>query len=325
MKYLLTLFLITSLALLANNEKPKQKLILNNDGEEKLSVLTLNTWGLPVWYGKSTNTNRYKNLINGVISVNADIVCMQETFHPKIRKQIQTLTEQGYNTNTDFDCNRYAQKILKMDCYGGLITMTKYPIIKERFYPYEITDEYSIIEEAGRKGFLFTTINVNGEYLNVINTHLYSGGSHHSEKQRLKQIYFVDSLIHTFDEFKYYPTLFAGDFNFQHPSTEVNNDTSIVYKHIFKKMEWKEGDAHIEDHEYTYDKKYNCFASKKEKRQKLDYIFWNELCCNLIPEKSEVLFTKENCVSDHNGYKFTFKIDEVDKLPEGKYFTFNNR
>lgn len=325
MKYLLTLFLITSLALLANNEKPTHKLKLANDGEENLSVLTLNTWGLPIWYGKSTSKNRYQKLTAGVISVNADIVCMQETFHPKIRKQIQTLTELGYNTNTDFECNRFAQKILKMDCFGGLITMSKYPIIKENFYPYEITDEYSIIEVAGRKGFLFTTINVNGEYLNVINTHLYSGGSYHSEKQRLKQIKYVDSLIKTFEEYKYYPTLFAGDFNFQHPSTEEKNDTSIVYKHIFRKKEWKEGDTHIEDHEYTYDKKYNCFASKKEKRQKLDYIFWNELCCNLMPEKGEVLFKNDNCVSDHNGYKFTFKINEAAKLLENKFYTYNNQ
>lgn len=325
MKYLLTLLLTTSIALLANNEKPKQSMKLENDGEEKLSVLTLNTWGLPIWYGKSTSTTRYKKLTEGVKSINADIVCMQETFHPKIRTQIQTLTALGYNTHTDFDCNRYAQKILKMDCYGGLITMSKYPIINETFYPFEITADYSIIEEAGRKGFLFTTINVNGEYLNVINTHLYSGGSHHSEKQRLKQIKYVDSLINTFDEYKKFPTLFAGDFNFQHPSTEEKNDTSIVYKYLFRKDEWREGDTQIEDHEYTYDKKYNSFASKKEKRQKLDYIFWNELCCNLIPEKSEVLFTKDKCVSDHNGYKFTFSINETNKWQEDKYYTYNNR
>ena len=165
MKYLFTLFLITSFALLANNEKQNSTMTLDNDGEETLSVLTLNTWGLPVWFGKSTNKSRYKKLIENVTLTNADIVCLQETFHPKIRERIQTLIRQGYNTNTYFECNRYANGLVKMDCFGGLITMTKYPIVKENFYKYEITDEYCIIEVAGRKGFLFTTINVNGEYI----------------------------------------------------------------------------------------------------------------------------------------------------------------
>ena len=298
---------------------------LDNDGEETLSVLTLNTWGLPVWFGKSTNKSRYKKLIENVTLTNADIVCLQETFHPKIRERIQTLIRQGYNTNTDFECNRYANGLVKMDCFGGLITMTKYPIVKENFYKYEITDEYCIIEVAGRKGFLFTTINVNGEYINIINTHLYSGGSKHSEKQRLIQIEYVDSIINTIPEYNKYPTLFAGDFNFQHPSTEEKNDTSIVYKQIFRNNEWSEGDDTIEDHEYTYDNKYNSFASKKEKRQKLDYIFWNEMCCNLKPEKGEVLFTKDNCVSDHNGYKFTFKLNTNAQSNEEKYYANNNR
>jgi endonuclease/exonuclease/phosphatase family metal-dependent hydrolase len=309
---------------MGNNEKQKMNITLPNDNEEKLSILTLNTWGLPVWYGKSTDKSRYKKLIQAVVNTNTDIVCMQETFHPKIREYIQVLLSKGYYTNTDFTCNRYVNGIVKMDCYGGLITLTKYPIIKEKFYVYNITEEYSIIEKAGRKGFLFTTINVDGEYINIINTHLYSGGSEHSEKQRLIQIEYVDSVVNTIQEYKLYPTLFAGDFNFQHPSTEIKNDTSIVYKQIFKNKEWYEGDDKIEDKEYTYDNKYNRYASKKEKRQKLDYIFWNELCCNLTPEEGEVLYTGENSVSDHNGYKFTFHMN-TERLNNEKYIVDDNK
>lgn len=203
--------------------------------------------------------------------------------------------------------------------------MSKYPVVKEIFYPYEITETYSIIEESGRKGFLFTTLNIDGNYLNVINTHLYSGGSSHSEKQRLVQVTYIDSIIKSIPEFEKYPTMFAGDFNFQHPSTEMSNDTSLVYDYLHNKMNWIEGDNKIEDHEYTYDKKYNCFANKKEKRQKLDYIFWNNKCCDFLPENGEVLYTKDNCISDHNGYKFTFTMPTKVEVLVNDYLVNSNK
>lgn len=327
MKYLITIFLITSFALLANHSSNIDKLSYEEvNNSSILSILTLNTWGLPVWYGKSTSAKRYEKLTDELFATHADIVCLQETFNPKIRKYIALLLEKKFNSLTDHTCNRYSNKIIKLDCFGGLMTLSKYPIIKETFYPFPVNNNYTLIEEIGRKGFLVSTLMIDGQYINVINTHLFSGDNTNAEEQRLKQTQFMDSIIVNTPEYNCFPMVLAGDMNFQHPSsTNINTllKKSNVFTFVNETAQWQEGESDFVDSDFTYDHKYNLFASKKEKRQKLDYIFWKNLTKNIKPIHGKVLFTESNSVSDHNGYMYEFSLKNGQD--ESPLLTQNNK
>jgi hypothetical protein len=63
---------------------------------------------------------------------------------------------------------------------------------------------------------------------------------------------------------------------------------------------------------FTYNPGVNPYANKNESSQKLDYIFSTCNEENFIKAIcEEVVFTKQNAVSDHCGLKAQFKIFEV--------------
>ncbi len=276
----------------------------------EISLITLNTWGLPIWYGQSTNEKRYDDLIRALNQSEANIICLQETFHPKLRAMIKEKLDKDYQSLTDYSRNRKVCKLIKMDCNGGLITLTKYPIEQEEFFAFPQNDKYSLIEKIGRKGFLFTTLNIDGSMVNIINTHLYSGSEDVAESQRSIQIMYMDSILHTIEAYKAYPTMLSGDLNIQHPySSKYNKEKdSKVYKQI-DSLRWFDTKLNLTDADFTFDPKGNKYVSKTDKRQILDYIMWNDECCSFNLVKDEVVFNGVHSVSDHNGFRILFNLN----------------
>jgi endonuclease/exonuclease/phosphatase family metal-dependent hydrolase len=295
--------------------KKESKINFNDFGcsdQNEVTLLTLNTWGLPVWYGKSTDAKRYDAVVDALNASQANIICLQETFHPKLRNKLAASLDTLYKSFTDILCNRTVHKIVKMDCHGGLITYSKYPIVDEKFYVYPMDSHYSIIEETGRKGFLFTTININGKAINVVNTHLYSGSDAHAEEQRLKQAKYMDSILVTIPAYNLYPTILSGDMNIQHPySSQYNTETpSKTYKFLASNQ-WTDSKQEMDETDFTYDPQSNKYAPKNSKRQILDYIFLNDMCCSFSLINESVVLNQATSVSDHNGYCVKMNISNA--------------
>ncbi len=285
---------------------PKKSLSINN-GE--LSITTLNTWGLPIWYGESTSAKRYDDLLLAINNSNSQIICLQEVFNKKLRRKMETELDTSFNHLTDLTCDRKVKGILTMDCYGGLVTLSKFPIISESFFPFPIKNNCSIIESTGRKGFLLTTLSIEGKYVNVLNSHLYAGSDDNSEKQRMSQVKYMDSLLKNMTVYKNYPTILSGDLNVQHPYvSKINKEQESQIFHLLCKLGWYDVRKDNTTNAFTYDPDNNVYASKDDKHQILDYIMWNDPhnMFNLISE--QVLFKNDESVSDHNGYNVIFKI-----------------
>lgn len=310
--YLISLSLLLCFLSPVSKESKINFTTLGTTTQSEVTLLTLNTWGLPLWYGKSSDVNRYGNVVEALNASNASVICLQETFHPKLRNKLAASLDAAYKSFTDILCNRTVHKLVKMDCHGGLITYSKYPIVDEVFYQYPIDSHYSIIEETGRKGFLFTTININGKAINVINTHLYSGSDAHAESQRLKQARYMDSILMTIPAYNLYPTILSGDMNIQHPySSNYNKETpSKTYKFLASNQ-WTDSKQEMDETDFTYDPLQNQYAHKSSKRQILDYVFLNDLCCSFSLVNESVVLNKETSVSDHNGYCVKMNISNA--------------
>lgn len=310
--YLISLTTLLWFILPVNKDHKINFSSLSPNSTNEISLLTLNTWGLPVWYGKASDANRYKNVVEAINASEATVVCLQETFHSKLRNKLASSLDTAYKSFTDYLCNRTVHKILKMDCTGGLITLSKYPVVDEIFYAYPINDQHSIIESTGRKGFLFTTIIANGKAFNVINTHLYSGSDAHAESQRLKQVKYMDSILMTIPAYNMYPTVLSGDMNIQHPySSHYNHEVDSKTYKFLQTHQWYDTKQDMDESDFTFDPKSNIYAPKSSKRQILDYVFINDMCCSFSLVNEGVVLKGSTSVSDHNGYYVTMNIHDA--------------
>jgi endonuclease/exonuclease/phosphatase family metal-dependent hydrolase len=281
-----------------------QRYDINKNGAKpitnsELSVLTLNTWALPLPFHKSFNKKRYDKIIDQLNKSNYNIICLQETFNKSFREKLAANIDKKFNVSGDPYCTR--KSIFDMDCFGGLITLTTRPIIEEAFFKYEITDEYSVVEKTGSKGFLLTILGINGDTVGVINTHLYSGSSVNAEKMRLKQLEFMNKIISQNKKYAGMPLLFAGDFNIGHPDQYSHKVNCVTYDFLTKKMKLMDSMPKLCKGDYSYDHSTNFYAPKDEPVQKLDYIFMNHSCKKMSFRKANIVFNKENSISDHSG------------------------
>jgi endonuclease/exonuclease/phosphatase family metal-dependent hydrolase len=271
---------------------------------ENLSILTLNTWGLPVWYPKSNKGERYNDVIEFINNSKYDILSLQEVFDRKLINKIIKDRPTQYYMGSDYNCKRSSTMGISMDCHGGLMTLSKYPILDEKFYLFPINDEYKMDEKIGRKGFLVSTILTPKCTLTVINTHLYSGSNANDEKHRLGQIKYMETVMKNAPQFTNGPILLLGDLNIQHPSTlsDTEEEKGFVYEYVKKQMQFNDFDEEISEEEYTYDNTSNRYAPNKGKKQKIDYVMAkssNDIQINEVLHK--VVCKHDHALSDHNG------------------------
>ena len=308
-------FLSVTLLLTMSQRLPIQKNTeLPSQNKEPLthgySILTLNTWGLPIWYPKSDKKNRYKNIANKLASSDFHFICLQEVFDRNLVEQVKSTLELTYESATDYKCTRRAGGIVTMDCNGGLMTWSKFPILSEAFYKFPVYNSMKFEEKIGMKGFLLSTISTPNGIINVVNTHLYSGQKLQDERHRQKQMVFIKSTLESTKEYNLYPTILAGDLNIQHPSLLKEHEKDMfsqVYALTVTDMLFNDFDTLITEDELTYDRKSNKYASKKSLPQKLDYLLFRNTNDIVFEEfEHRVVFKNDSSLSDHNGFVTTF-------------------
>ncbi len=277
---------------------------VENSCIDQFSILTFNTWGLPVRLPGHDQASRFPKIPAAIQSANAAIVCLQETFHPELRHQIAAQLFDDYPFHTEHQCQKSILPFLAKDCYGGLLTLSKFPIISEKFYPFPVNDEYSLIERIGNKGFLLTTLSVNHTRIHVVNTHLYAGHSPLAELHRKDQIEYMHQILQTLGQ-NNEPVFLAGDINVHHPCTAFSN----VYEALTNDMLWQDVQPIIDETHFTSDKVTNKYVSHQEPRAKLDYIFFQAPDVFSVQVLSSQKWVDQYPhLSDHFGWLATFQI-----------------
>ncbi len=280
------------------------------EDELQISMLSLNVWALPFWNPKTKQKRRYRQIPIALMGSDADVICIQEAFSRKLRKKLLPIMENKYFTGSNYLCNKTLIGPFKRDCYGGLITLSKFPIISEVFYPFPKYSNMKLPERFGRKGFLLTQIQSPSGIISVINTHLYSGNGLKDQSFRLRQLSYLRSIIALLPEVQANPIFLMGDLNLQTPKTLSTGAINInmEYKYILDSLNLADPLEALSDDKFTIHR-LNPYFHSNDGQQKLDYCLYSapsdiQVDCT----KSSTIFTGSNSISDHYGWFSTFVI-----------------
>ncbi len=265
-------------------------------------ILSYNTWGLPISLSGYDQERRFALMGDSLSAKKADIITLQETFHPVLREKLLSNLRNDYYTFSDYRCGRSIIPGIEMDCYGGLMTFSIFPISEEHFFPFPTNDAYSIIEKTGSKGILVSYIKHGDKLITVINTHLYAGDNKSAEDIRLQQINFIHDMIKTGMVKHTDRIILVGDFNIQHPDVAC----SKVYDFITKNMNFMDSKPHLGKNDFTYSKTNN-YCPSKTPSSKLDYVFIKSSDQGKIVSQSRIFDTKEP-LSDHYGWQVNWNM-----------------
>lgn len=307
--------LIVSLMILTGfNHFTDFDLYINPSKEDKnsYSLLTYNTWGLPIWIPGSNQRVRYDLIPESLLAGNFDIICLQETFSKRLRTKINNKLSENYYHFSDYDCDKTIFGPVKRDCYGGLMTWSKYPIIHEEFHQYHKEGYNNIAEKIGSKGFLISTIALPDGIVTVINTHLYAGKDEEASRIRLEQLHYLKIFLEENIELHESPILLMGDLNINHPNVVAK--TKILknidaYKFLSDKMAFIDSCPTLDEKHYTIDYRTNKYVEENNPLQKLDYILYKESKSTMIyPVYAASGMKSEQNLSDHHSWELIIKL-----------------
>jgi endonuclease/exonuclease/phosphatase family metal-dependent hydrolase len=282
---------------------------LNKIEGGEVNVLSYNTWGLPIALFGHDQAKRFSKMSDSIINIHADIIGLQETFHPDLRDKLLSHLTKDYYTFNDYRCGRTIIPGVEMDCTGGLMTFSVFPIIDEQFFPFPTNEKYSLIEKTGRKGFLVSYLRHGQKTITVVNTHLYAGHDEQAENIRMQQVQYIlkvmnSQLIKSSDQ-----TIMLGDFNIHHPDVACSD----VYDFIIQKMHFLDSKPHIDASDYTFTDA-NAYCPNTKQGSKLDYVFTKPTVGGKILSQSRVLDSNQP-LSDHYGWQVKYIFEPAVTAP----------
>ncbi|QQS60073.1 endonuclease/exonuclease/phosphatase family protein [Candidatus Falkowbacteria bacterium] len=198
--------------------------------QDDLTILSYNIWNLPFFTPRGS-FKRMKNIANFLKNVSTDIICLQEVWSLKTKSLFSNVLQDTYHIYSDGSKTRLHRKWLDFSSrQGGLLTLSKFPIISEKFVRFGISGRFWT-EWMGDKGFLETFVKTPWGILRVINTHLH---------QPLASIRFeqIKKLFSYVSQDQETPTVLAGDFNQDQIMTDesftsVITNTNFIHPGIF--------------------------------------------------------------------------------------------
>ncbi len=306
---------LTSCTLLLGQSLETATSQLQTDQDQVVvSILSQNLWGLPIWLPGMDQQNRYTKMAKAILTIDADIVCLQESFAHSLRKKVLPKLKTQYHLSSEYSCNERIFWPLKKDCYGGLMTLSKYPLTSEEFYLYPQWNDMRIEERIGKKGFLISTIDINGIVVKVINTHLYAGSNPKDEIIRYRQISFMNDILIAYYDLTSTPIFLVGDLNVCHPDLVQINKTqpSAVYEFVTNKMDLLDPMCNLPEDCYTIDHRLNKYTPKKAHLEKLDYCLFRQTNqVKITWLSSDTVLKEDDAISDHLGWLSHYQIKKT--------------
>ena len=155
------------------DSSPKNSLELQKSEKHinnRIKILTYNFFLRPP--PVKTNESDYKNeRLNDFLLFlpNFDIICFQEVFGAFSDRKHRIIKEAKKNGYNYFLISKNPSFFSKYICDGGLLLLSKYPIIENDWFPYFINISGDAVS---KKGVLYAKIQIGKRFLFLFNTHL---------------------------------------------------------------------------------------------------------------------------------------------------------
>ncbi len=148
----------------------------NSEKGLNLRLVTYNIWGLPSWM-TGAHAGRYPKIPQQLERLNPDIILLQEAWTSAARKSAPA--------NGHWSVARAAGQHTFFQ-QSGLMTLSRFPIIGGKFYPFS---RAALPDKLVNKGVLKTTLSLpDGEVLNIWNVHLQDGGSREVKLSQVREL-----------------------------------------------------------------------------------------------------------------------------------------
>ncbi len=170
-------------------------------------LVSINIWDLPIPLPGIRRRLRRRRLLRALPSLDPDILLVQEAFIPRFRHRIARVLPDHYVDPLCDTTRRHG--LLRMDATGGLVTFSRWPILRAEFQPTRSFPGMKPDERVGRKGCLWVELDTPAGHLTVGNVHCYAGPlAIHARVRAVqaRQLAARAASIHG-------PVLVAGDFN----------------------------------------------------------------------------------------------------------------
>jgi endonuclease/exonuclease/phosphatase family metal-dependent hydrolase len=174
----------------------------------ELKILSFNIWDLPLFFVKNRKA-RIKGTAEYLKKLDADIICLQESFDTKHRLFLKDALTDNYYMAGDTEETRRLLFFKLFDMSGGLVIFSKFPILESNFISYSRVFNSSIGEVLARKGFLEAIIKTPKGKIRILNTHLHEETPFFDQTVRMSQLAKLFGLIKQDN----LPTMLVGDFN----------------------------------------------------------------------------------------------------------------
>lgn len=174
----------------------------------ELKILSFNIWDLPLFFVKNRK-NRIKGTAEYLKKLDADIICLQESFDTKHRLFLKDALTDSYYMAGDLEETRRLLFFKLLDMSGGLVIFSKFPILESNFVSYSRVFNSAVGEILARKGFLEAIIKTPKGKMRILNTHLHEETKLFDQSVRISQLAKLFGLVKDDD----LPTILTGDFN----------------------------------------------------------------------------------------------------------------
>src|SRR5215510_294475 len=171
-------------------------------------IVSFNVWDVPYWFVKNRK-QRMLHIAEYLQRLDAEIICLQEAFDVHHRRLLYDhLGLERYYASGGFEETRKAP-LAEFDTTGGLVILSKFPIIQATFRPFNQFTP-SLIERIGRKGVLEATLETPYGLMQIFNIHLHMGRGFVARSIRFRQL---RSILERVKMQRHLPIILAGDFN----------------------------------------------------------------------------------------------------------------
>ncbi len=223
-------------------------------GGEKIKVLSWNIYMLPGVFG-SGNALRAEAIGRVLSSGEYDVIVFQEAFDQGARRVISQHLKKTY----PYQVGPANQKFFSVKTNSGLWIFSRHPIAAAHSIVFQTRHG---VDALSRKGALLTELNVNGNFIQIVATHLQNSGKTWRKQSQCSEIY--TNLLKKYQR-PGIPQIVCGDFNIN------RHETSYDYQLMLKTLDVI--DCNPGDDVYSYDRVANDLRVENgTNRDLIDYI-----------------------------------------------------
>lgn len=243
----------------------------------RIAMVSYNVWALPVPLPGMDRLGRLPRVPGALALLDADLILLQEAFDVRMKALLAEYFD-TYRAGPDLLCREPMVPLGEKDCTGGLVTLSRWPVLDERFYVHPQGDDPKLDEKNGRKGFMLTTLETPLGAVDVVNIHLYAGRTPADEEHRLLQLAQLRDVVgHPSGSSR--PVVLAGDLNVVHPFLSARDPAvapSAAYRFLVDSLGFVDTRADADESDFSYDVATNRYAdvwyNRFEGRQVFDYV-----------------------------------------------------